>query len=351
MPTVFLLDCSLSMLQTTSVDDAAYQRRHLAIEGLQTIIRHMGAHFQMEFSALLAFSSSVEPLISWTRDYTSIESRLAVPIAMGDRTDVARAIQFAIDYVVAEWGTVSPPCQIVVVTDSPSIDAATADFAIPFPCKLHVLLLASPDEVESIDKTSARLCNPLGSLFIHCPNGALSFQSSSDMFRRLVDAHFVPFSGELCCGALKSKICLIPPPIKFRPGTWRDQYSCAISSNKDTDEFPQKIEICGFLPISEFSGPPCMSRHLVLDDPSLAQRIKVDEKPLETTVAMESGRKSNPSSANVGGTRGLGIKQERPDSSGLIGSEKIDYGKSPSFRILLHGSLKVENMAALAKLG
>ena len=175
MSTVFLLDCSLSMLQTTSVDEAAYQRRHLAIEGLQTIIRHMGA--------LLAFSSSVEPLVSWTRDYTSIESRLAVP--MGDRTDVARAIQFAIDYVVAEWGTVSPPCQIVVVvTDSRSIDAATADFAIPFPCKLHVPLLASPDEVESIDKTSARLCNPLGFLFIHCPNGALSFQSSSDLFRR-----------------------------------------------------------------------------------------------------------------------------------------------------------------------
>ena len=121
--------------------------------------------------ALLAFPSSVEPLVSWTRDYTSIESRLAVP--MGDRTDVARAIQFAIDYVVAEWGTVSPPCQIVVVTDSRSIDAATADFAIPFPCKLHVPLLAS-----------ARLCNPLGFLFIHCPNGALSFQSSSDLFRR-----------------------------------------------------------------------------------------------------------------------------------------------------------------------
>ena len=228
------------------------RRRHLAIEGLQTIIRHMGAHFQMEFSALLAFSSSVEPLVSWTRDYTSIESRLAVPIAMGDRTDVARAIQFAIDYVVAEWGTVSPPCQIVVVADSPSIDAATADFAIPFPCKLHVLLLASPDEVESIDKTSARLCNPLGSLFIHCPNGALSFQSSSDMFRRLVDAHFVPANCVAARSNQKSanfRVLRPPPP-----------------------------------------PPPCMSRHLVLE-------IKVNEKSLEASVTVESGRKSNPSSA------------------------------------------------------
>lgn len=367
MPCLILVDASLSMLRLASRHDQSCQRKQMAEEGVRHLLQHLKTNFPLEFSSLMAFSSDCERVVGWTRDYDMLIG--ATSLGVGDKTNILAALKKSGDYCTSEWGVASP-CQIIVVTDErPFLFSEHESFpdgfhySFPFPCKLHFLVLTSSDDVKPCDVTFAqnlgnRFCDPFGSCYVYTPTGVLSSTSVNEMFQRLINSHFVLFSGELACGRLKSKITLMPPPMRMRSGSWADQQcpdSVTESKNVQLD-FPRIIEICGFMHLSDLAGVPVISRHLVLDDPSLAQRLtelaKSDDKPSILGVKLEStgGRKASVA-GNVGGTGGIGIRLERPDSSGLMGSEKADYGKMPSFRILLHGSLKVEGMAALTKLG
>lgn len=370
MPTLVLVDTSLSMLRLASHDDHGSQRKQLAEEGIGRLLEHLRTNFPLEFSSLMAFSSDCDLIVEWTRDYDMLTAGL-ISLGVGDKTNLLPALKKAGGCCLSEWG-VSAPCQIIVVTDerlflsygqeSISLLPEIGRYCFPFPCKLHFVILMSSDDVKPEDLLSAkdlgnRLCEPLGSSYVHIPTDALNMSSVSEMFQKLIDSHYVPFSGELRCGGLKSKISLVPPPMKMRPGDWMDQQNPdSLESNDDEANFPKIIEICGFMHVTDLSGVPIMSRHLVLDDPSLAQRLtdhaKSDDNPNTSGIKLEtSGGRKAAIAGNVGGTRGLGIRLEKPDSTGLTGSERADYGKTPSFRILLHGSLKVESMAALANIG
>lgn len=67
MPTVLLLDVSLSMCRPVPMPDSAepYQVRHLAVHGMNALLDHMMQHCKLEFTALVSRPSewsSAHPL-------------------------------------------------------------------------------------------------------------------------------------------------------------------------------------------------------------------------------------------------------------------------------------------------
>lgn len=77
-----------------------------------------------------------------------------------------------------------------------------------------------------------------------------------------------------------------------------------------TRVFSDNIQICGFIDVANLASPMAVSRHLVTPLPSRSdQRLKPE----------------------------------------VEGDEEADEGKNPSFCVLLHGALKVENVAALCQ--
>ncbi|CAE1285157.1 unnamed protein product [Acanthosepion pharaonis] len=58
MPTLILLDVSLSMSRPVNMQECSeeYQRRHLAIHGINTLLDYMAANCKLEFTSLIVFS-------------------------------------------------------------------------------------------------------------------------------------------------------------------------------------------------------------------------------------------------------------------------------------------------------
>lgn len=83
----------------------------------------------------------------------------------------------------------------------------------------------------------------------------------------------------------------------------------------------KSIEVCGFIPAADVNSPMAISRHLIL--------------PVTVNTKEENFSESQ-----------LNIKPEPVETE-----EENDEGKIPSFCVLLHGALKVENMVALVMLG
>ena len=55
MPTLILLDVSLSMSRPVNMQECSeeYQRRHLAIHGINTLLDYMAANCKLEFTSLV----------------------------------------------------------------------------------------------------------------------------------------------------------------------------------------------------------------------------------------------------------------------------------------------------------
>lgn len=74
MPTVVLMDSSLSMTRPVSVEGSEeFQRKNLAVHGLTMLFEHMATNYRMEFTSFVAFSSLWELLVPFTRDYNTLQ--------------------------------------------------------------------------------------------------------------------------------------------------------------------------------------------------------------------------------------------------------------------------------------
>lgn len=340
MPTVVLLDTSLSMRRPASRGNQDESRHSLACKGLGWFFDYLSKSFPHEYTAFHAFSSGCETVAVFTRDYKELKSKLA-DIPFYDRTDLHSALATVVEVVIAEWGAFAP-CQIVVVTDgSPGVrhqDAAHRKqvLSMPFSCKLSVVCVATREELmqSSFSKSNMqRLCETadITPTEVFVPGGVLNVEAVKCTFRELAKACFVPFVSILKCGHLQSKVSLSPSPAMYR-GNYDIVINAEHRFSKLDDslgkaQFPREMDVCGFLDCSSIPAPPHYSRHFVLD-PELA-----DKGVLEQGSALLSPTATN-----------------SEDKSGGTGS-LIEETQKPSFRVLLHGSLKCESKSALVKLG
>lgn len=80
MPTVVVMDVSLSMTRPVSVEGSEeYQRKHLAAHGLTMLFEHMATNYKLEFTALVVFSSLWELMVPFTRDYNTLQVQSVKP--------------------------------------------------------------------------------------------------------------------------------------------------------------------------------------------------------------------------------------------------------------------------------
>ncbi|KAK6179916.1 hypothetical protein SNE40_012164 [Patella caerulea] len=334
MPTVIALDVSLSMSRLVKTEGSEeYDKRHLAIHGINTLLDQINAHSKLEFVSLVVFSYLYEQLVSFTREYDTIKTALN-KVEVYNKTCIETALNGISAIILEEWGN-SSPCQVILITDgSPGIgqgslknfllsysqnDAKTNNAKSPlpfkFPCKLHVVCIASgsdPDFKNSLSMYEKMIeINGQGGEVFY-PESTLSLKSVQQTFSNLAEKYFHPFHGVLHCGNLKNSVQLFPHPVPY----FVDSDLGKIERNISHD-----IHICGFMDISDVSSPPTISRHLVI--PMAKDKTKLDD------------------SVSKDGKNGKSEDDEDVTT--------VEEGKIPAFTVMLHGSLKVEGMVAIAQ--
>ncbi|XP_035733995.1 integrator complex subunit 14-like [Vespa mandarinia] len=335
MPTVIALDVSLSMRRPVTIGSTGNSdnsqseqltRHHLAIHGINALLHYLQTNSKLEFVSLVLFSSLYEVICPFTRDYDSIRAKLQ-NIEECDKTCIETALHGVNNVIMAEWGNTTA-CQVVLITDgNPGIgpmslgdslnslnvtrDMNPFPLPFPYPGKLSVVCIApSQDPGLSVGlPLYQRLIDLAGcDSIILVPDSPLTKHSVAVCFQKLAETNYVSFQGYLKCGYLGSRILLSPPPMPYTKKTDFELISGLMIS--------KNIEICGFISVADVGSPNAISRHLVL--------------PLPTEK-----------NANM---QGISLEEDSDTD------ENGDEGKIPSFCVLLHGALKVENMAALCLL-
>uniref|UniRef100_A0A8C0CHF2 Integrator complex subunit 14 n=1 Tax=Balaenoptera musculus TaxID=9771 RepID=A0A8C0CHF2_BALMU len=222
MPTVVVMDVSLSMTRPVSIEGSEeYQRKHLAAHGLTMLFEHMATNYKLEFTALVVFSSLWELMVPFTRDYNTLQEALS-NMDDYDKTCLESALVGVCNIVQQEWGG-AIPCQ-----------------------------LQSTDSLDCLERL-IDLNNGEGQIFTI--DGPLCLKNVQSMFGKLIDLAYTPFHAVLKCGHLTADVQVFPRPEPF-------------VIDEEIDPIPKVIntdlEIVGFIDIADISSPPVLSRHLVL---------------------------------------------------------------------------------------
>ncbi|EDV26504.1 von Willebrand factor A domain-containing protein 9 [Trichoplax sp. H2] len=327
MPTLVLLDVSLSMCRPatnehidTEGNDNEISRRQLAHQGLRAFFDYLANNFRLEFTSLVVFSSLWEEIVPFTRDYELLKSKLSKAETY-DKTCFASAFEAARSVISDGWGP-STPFHVILVTDGlPGVgDGSLRQFldsqeviTLPFTSKLHIICISPLEEVGSNLHWYKQLCDTTSSHggHVYFPEKPLTQQSVEKAFMQLAENNYMPYKGILQFGNLRSNVNLVPPPINIMGYNSTDDY--------DFPPFPYELKICGFLDSVDVGQPPCIARHLVLPY-------------------------SSPHNLDEAGAH------DASGSDSSFDDAVVDDSHTPSFCVLLHGSLKVEKMVALVKL-
>nr|KAF6500431.1 integrator complex subunit 14 [Molossus molossus] len=274
MPTVVVMDVSLSMTRPVSIEGSEeYQRKHLAAHGLTMLFEHMATNYKLEFTALVVFSSLWELMVPFTRDYNTLQEALS-NMDDYDKTCLESALVGVCNIVQQEWGG-AIPCQVVLVTDgclgigrgslrhslathSQRSDSNRFPLPFPFPSKLYIMCMANLEELQSTDSLDCLerlidLNNGEGQIFTI--DGPLCLKNVQSMFGKLIDLAYTPFHAVLKCGHLTADVQVFPRPEPFVVDEEIDPIPKVINTD---------LEIVGFIDIADISSPPVLSRHLVL---------------------------------------------------------------------------------------
>ena len=298
-------------------------RLTLAKIGLSTIISYLENIFPLEHVSVMTFSSVCDVLVPFTKDHLELKECLD-EITVADKTDLTSALKAMVDTTVRECGVFNP-VQVILITDGIlGIEPNPSPVCTPFPCQLHLALIATKDEFSQAQERLELLCKLTNTTpcSVYFPTGpVLSPDSVRQMFIQICQTHYLPFTSILKCGHLQSRISLSPSPsmvvssqnISTNPQhIFKNPYTIA--------DFPAEISICGFLDIGCLSAPGVYSKHFVIDADLDGSRM---DKLLK-----------------------LLLEDRIPEDV-----EKNPEADKPSFRVLLHGSLKCESKVAVVKLG
>ncbi|XP_055622360.1 integrator complex subunit 14 isoform X2 [Toxorhynchites rutilus septentrionalis] len=155
-----------------------------------------------------------------------------------------------------------------------------------------------------------------------------------DMFDKMCEQNYKQFEATLRCGGyfrLDGAIIIWPAPL---PYTSKDLFGA-----ETTKIISRKLEICGYISLSDVGSPMSVSRHLILPRSEGDKRISSKDGNLSPEEKLEIDIKGFYAKPDSGG----GV--ENDDDVAATGDATRE-----SVCVLLHGALKVENMAALVLL-
>ena len=338
MPTLLLLDRSLSMKRPASTE-VPVSRLSLAKKGLETLLSYLEAVFPSEHVGLVSFSSTPQLISPFTRDLSEIREALE-SVSVEDRTDFPAAIQFLTELVPKEWG-MFVPVQVVLVSDGllggGVSNAIDSPYCFPFPCQFNVLFISNEEELRQIDvnqlESFSRSIDVLPSSIIVSKGTKLTQETVTESFLRLAKTVFFPYDGILKCGHLQCHFTLSPSPRMVHTSSpISTDHRHRFLNPYSVTEFPSEVKICGFIDLGVVSAPAVYSKHFLIDN-EFSQPNK-----LEKFAKKLMGAK---------GKEGDGEEEE----NGGEEREEENMSAKPSFRVLLHGSLKCEAKVAIVQLG
>lgn len=331
MPTVILLDVSLSMSRRTIGADGRKtdsQLIHLAQHGIHYFLDALADRSKLEFTSLVVFSSLWELVVPFTRDFAALKAG-CLSLDVYDKTRIENALQGVESLVMEEWGGPIPINLILVTDGRPGLGSGSLkeslrniktedeDFVLPFsfPCNISVVCLgdqrADENFTENMNcyKELLKRNNNYGEIYV--PESPLTKEHVEEAFQKIIQMHYESYTGTVLCGNLKSTVTLLPYP------NFKNSWLSIISSYRPEKKImpnikmPTELQIAGFLDIADISNPPYISRHVVLPIPKSSK----DTDGIKTNLSAD------------------------------------EEAKNPSFCVLLHGSLKIEKMVAIVQLG
>uniref|UniRef100_A0A1I8PBR1 Integrator complex subunit 14 n=1 Tax=Stomoxys calcitrans TaxID=35570 RepID=A0A1I8PBR1_STOCA len=410
MPTIIALDVSLSMIRTIPgrSEENAITYHQLAVKGISQLLEYLSNLSKLEYVALLTFSSSCELKVDFTRDYDQIK-QVVKKVESVDKLCLMTLMKNVGSIFTSNWGTQSQ-CQVIVFTDcglgfgSTSLTTflqnyigkeQEADYSWVkalkpvkwnFIClgvhgdsyftralgvyqqmldltgiKGQLYMTKAPKDAENADAATSE---PLKTA-ITGHKSELGRTAMFEMIEKLCDANYKPYEVLLKCGGyfrLECPVLLWPPPLPFQP--------------LDNDKTPpltlsNKLEICGYLPLSDIGSPASLSRHLIIpkierekpsrrssDKSGSASKISTDKTPkLDVNNANYEYEKleqeirdfytKEVKDADETGQPSEEAGEKNPTSAAAA---PLNEMQKESMCVLLHGALKVENLAALVLL-
>lgn len=338
MPTVILLDVSLSMSRPIPSSDTTETQTRLTIAtaAINTFLDYLLVHAKLEYVALMTFSSLYEVAIPFTRDFDSIRSKMLV-LEEGDKTCIDNAFLGVNQLVLTEWGC-QTPVQIILITDGSSgvgaIGRNRIVQALPlppsYPAKIHILPIVSPHDTslqhamplyqKVVDLANNTTSNSNGNISrgsIYCPD-QLTVPGVITAMTRLCEQHYQEFWCTLKCGQLEARVQLFPALQTISHEGVAATYTLA-----------NQLHVIGFIQQQDLGTPIALSKHLVIPQ----------AQPGNSSSRENYGSKTP-------------TKEGSSSTDGSITEEDMaDPSKVSNFCVLLHGALKVESMAAVVLLG
>jgi len=241
MPTVILIDSSLSMLRPAnkpsepSSDTDGFQIMDLAKWGVDLLLGHIEKSYKLEHIAVLSYGCQCDLVCPFTRDMSEIRAKITT-VDGSDSTNIISGLKGVINYVQESWGN-STSVNVIAVTDGgtghgkrslksllENRNLLEREISIPlgFSGTLNVVLVNHMDEANSVLPTFEHLIELAGlpgQVLVpqEQPGHQLTRASVEKCFQTLIDIHFKPFVGKLNLGdELSSNITLSPPPTKYK---------------------------------------------------------------------------------------------------------------------------------------
>lgn len=266
MPTVIVLDVSLSMCKTVknlATKDAnsstdSIEVKQLANVGIGVVLDYFAQNAQLEHTALVVFSSLWEIKCPFTRHHESIKNGI-YDLELYDKSNVVNAIRGLSTLKLQDW-VQNGPINIILITDGQlyhenmcsqtnddeenpdrlndgSNDAPLSELEglFDFPCKIQVVCLASPRDfalkyslpfykslVSAVDGGASECPVLIGTDTKHFKKSAIwlpetdsmdiSMESVEELFSKIAEHHYKPYHTTLSCGHLSSIVMLSPKP-------------------------------------------------------------------------------------------------------------------------------------------
>ncbi|XP_054744087.1 integrator complex subunit 14 [Anastrepha obliqua] len=425
MPTIIALDVSLSMQRQIPgrSEENSLTYHQLALKGISQLLEHLSATSKLEYVSLITYSSTLEVKVDFTRDYDVIRQAVK-KVEPGDKLCLISMLKNVASILSTNWGTQNY-CQVVVFTDCGLGFGSTAlkeffksyvdkedDAAFDWITQLKAVKLnficmgvhndyyftraillyqqlidftglkgqlympKSPKDAieatENTNDTSKSAANTSAGTSIATTTSHSTHKSELgrtamfELIERVCETNFKPYEVILKVGGyfrLECPVLIWPPPALYKTE----------GGVKNELKIAQKIEVSGYLSLSEIGSPASLSRHLVIP--------KVDrEKPTRRSSEKSGSSKSSSSgNASVNTKPVLDVNQpnyeyekleqdirdfytkEVKDGDESSEDAEANLSKSnsgtvtsaaekESMCVLLHGAMKVENLAALVLL-
>ncbi|KAM8717737.1 hypothetical protein ACLKA7_004441 [Drosophila subpalustris] len=396
MPTIIALDASLSMLRPVpGRNEHTYQS--LALKGIQHLLDNLTAAGKLEHLALVSYTTVCELKVDFTRDYDQIRQAIK-KIEPLDKACLMTMLKTCVS-LMATWGTQNL-LQLVVFTDcGPGFGSTSiAGFLESYAGKeaepeyawlkllanynLNFICLGVHGDLYftrglALHQQLLDVASLKGQLFMTKPaksaetgdaaatTGAshkseLGRTAVFELIERLCESSYKSTEVTLKCGhyfRMESQVLLWPPPMPYE--------QLALYGGESTiRHIEQRIDVCGFLALSDIGSPATLSRHWVL--------AKVDrEKPSRRSGGLAAVAKPAKLTLDTGNphyelekleqdirdfyTKDAKDTEESGDDADVVVLKHSSTSQSEQQKdtlcVLLHGALKLENMAALVLLG